>query len=117
MAEVRKTPRQIVGGVWDGNMIRRARKAGLCEYTCCRNHIEKGDEYFEGEGDPFKAAGFGVERYCMDHLSEGDTLFFNRETGQTTAPCPEGCAGGDAPESCAVCKGSGIITVDVAVDA
>lgn len=32
-------------------------------------------------------------------------------TENTTAPCPEGCAGGSKPETCAVCMGTGVITV------
>lgn len=38
----------------------------------CPNTIHVGDKYFDGEGDPFKAGGFGVERYCMAHESGHD---------------------------------------------
>lgn len=72
-------PRQITQGVWKGNMIRRARKAGPCQYgpivtggPHCKNRIEVGDEYFEGEGDMFSGGGWAVERYCMAHIGDDD---------------------------------------------
>lgn len=58
-------------GPWLGHPIRRARKAGRCDYWLgergrCANRIEVGDEYVEGEmSDDFRAGGFGRDRYCM----------------------------------------------------
>lgn len=65
------TPRQMDAGPWLGYTIRRARKAGRCEYWLgergrCTNRIEAGDEYLEGEfSDDCKAGGYGRDRYCM----------------------------------------------------
>ena len=63
------TPRQIESGPWLGHAIRRARKAGRCDYWLgergrCTNRIEVGDEYLEGEFSD-DAGGYGRDRYCM----------------------------------------------------
>jgi hypothetical protein len=72
--EVRMASRFIESGVWKGQRIRVARKAGRCQYWLgdgrCPNHINPGDEYFEGEQDYTRAGGFGLERFCMTHRSD-----------------------------------------------
>ena len=68
--------RTVEGGVWKGNAIRRARKAGPCQYgrmadgQRCEKRIEVGDEYFEGEQDDWRAGGYAMRRYCMKHLRD-----------------------------------------------
>lgn len=69
-------PRTVETGAWKGNAIRRARKAGPCQYgrlrtgedARCEKRIEVGDEYFEGEHDDYNGGGFAMKRCCMDHL-------------------------------------------------
>ena len=60
-------------GVWTGRAIRTARKAGPCQYgrrvtggPCCRNVIQPGDKYVEGEHDDYRAGGYAMQRWCME---------------------------------------------------
>lgn len=59
-------------------IIRTARKrhrcvnAGLAERgarpdvtAVCAVHIERGDQYIQGDCDPYSAGGFGYERICL----------------------------------------------------
>lgn len=67
---------QVIGGTWHCHLVRQARKAGRCQYWLgepgrCPEQINPGDQYIEGEMDPFVAGGFGRERYCMKHLNGG----------------------------------------------
>lgn len=57
-----QTPIKVSGGLYDGHMIRRARKAGKCH---CGTVIDAGDLYLEGEGNNI-AGGFGNERLCLN---------------------------------------------------
>lgn len=62
-------------GIWAGHRIRTARKPGQCDYSLgrkgrCPNRIEKGDRYFDGELNPYKAGGFATDRYCMEHVND-----------------------------------------------
>lgn len=59
---------------FDGRKVRRARKAGRCvSYRAaeagnapeCLRLIKVGDQYVEGEIDPYLAGGFGHERVCL----------------------------------------------------
>lgn len=67
--------REVQSGVWEGQAIRTARKAGRCQYWLggekgrCPVIINVGDKYFDGEGDDWKAGGFATERYCLAHLA------------------------------------------------
>lgn len=65
------TPLEVAEGSWKGHVIRRARKAGRCQYhpgkRSCR--IEVGDLYLEGERSE-NAGGFASERYCIECASE-----------------------------------------------
>lgn len=70
-------PHTIETGTWKGCVVRRARKPGRCQYWMgkdkggmCSKRIEAGDKYFEGENDNWKAGGFAMKRFCMDHLKE-----------------------------------------------
>lgn len=63
---------QVRSGTWQGQPIRRARKAYRCDYWHgassggrCRNTINAGDHYMEGEAND-RAGGFGADRYCLD---------------------------------------------------
>ncbi|MCZ2094991.1 MAG: hypothetical protein LC121_01745 [Anaerolineae bacterium] len=66
-----RTPRRVESGPSLGYVIRRARKAGRCDYWLgergrCTNRIEAGDEYVEGElSDNGRAGGYGRDRWCM----------------------------------------------------
>lgn len=68
--------RYVESGVFKGSCIRRARKAGPCQYgrlrsgeeARCEKRIEVGDDYFEGDLNDFRAGGFARDRCCMDHL-------------------------------------------------
>jgi hypothetical protein len=64
--------RVMQGGWLDGEAVRRARVAGPCKNGPCRNRIEVGDLYVEGELDPYRAGGFAVERYCLTCQGTGD---------------------------------------------
>ena len=64
------TPVTVTDGTWKGHVWRRARKSYPCDYNkgrgvYCTNQIEAGDVYLEGEMDPYKAGGFGNDRYCQ----------------------------------------------------
>ena len=63
--------RTIEAGTWRGKRIRTARKEGCCEYGRCPEIIRAGDDYFDGELNPYKAGGFRCDRYCMSHASDG----------------------------------------------
>lgn len=73
-------PRVITEGAFKGQPIRRARKAGKCEYWLgergkCGEPINIGDEYIEGELSVWKAGGFGCERWCMKHAPPANATF------------------------------------------
>ena len=60
----------VTDGTWKGHLWRRARKSSPCDYNkgrgvWCTNQIEAGDVYLEGEMSPYRAGGFGTERYCQ----------------------------------------------------
>lgn len=70
-------PREVVGGVYNGHIVRRARKAWTCdaaqgwpEIRRCRKPIPAGAFYIEGDVDPDYAGGFGHERYCADCVDD-----------------------------------------------
>ena len=71
------TTRTVTSGWLTGHAIRRARKAGPCQYgpmpdgTRCQVQLRPGDDYVEGDPDPSVAGGFGGPRYCLAHLDEG----------------------------------------------
>jgi hypothetical protein len=66
MTSLSHTATIVQSGYFKGNRIRTARKAGKCaDFRHCGNMIEVGDLYVEGEGDPYKAGGFGRERLCL----------------------------------------------------
>jgi hypothetical protein len=59
-------------GTWRGAPIRKARKAGRCDYWrgaqaggMCAARIAPGDFYMQGEMND-TAGGWGSDRYCMD---------------------------------------------------
>lgn len=55
-------------------IVRTARKAHKCDARnarghgtgACTNDIAVGEKYVEGEMDPYRAGGFGRERYCEE---------------------------------------------------
>lgn len=51
-------------GPFKGNAIRRARKPGPCSE--CRETINKGQEYIDGDVDPYGAGGFAKDRVCLE---------------------------------------------------
>jgi hypothetical protein len=72
-----QTPIEVERGPWKGHVIRRARKAGGCEYFRgfdprraafengrCPRTIEVGDLYLAGEVT-MDAGGYGQARYCL----------------------------------------------------
>lgn len=63
----------IKTGWLQGHLIRKARKVHRCDYWRgtdkggrCVNEIRAGDYYVEGEMDPERAGGYGVNRYCFE---------------------------------------------------
>jgi hypothetical protein len=60
-------------GPYKGNAIRRARKEYSCDeatgwgdtYRRCKAPINPGDQYVEGDTDPYRAGGFGRDRICL----------------------------------------------------
>lgn len=75
-----RTPIIVESGTWSGNLIRRARKAGRCDYWRglsnggrCRNRIEPGDLYLEGEMND-DAGGYGADRYCLGCIGEHEGI-------------------------------------------
>ena len=72
-----RTPIEVKAGPWSGYVIRRARKAGRCEYFRgidhqrsasengrCPRAITAGDLYLAGELN-MEAGGYGQARYCL----------------------------------------------------
>lgn len=58
--------RKIIRGGWlDDSIVRKARKRHACENPQCPRDIERGDLYVEGDIDPYRAGGFGHERFCI----------------------------------------------------
>lgn len=83
-----KTPILVDSGTWRGNVIRRARKGSRCDYFHgaaigkCKNRIEPGDLYLEGEMND-TAGGYGSDRYCMNCVAghEGVTAAIAKARG------------------------------------
>ena len=65
--------------------VRTARKEWRCEnahahsighpaVASCRVNITPGEQYVEGQRDPYLAGGFGFEKYCMACLEAGQAI-------------------------------------------
>lgn len=59
-----RTPITVEAGPWSGFLVRRARKLVRCDDRC-KGWIHGGMLYLEGEQHPYRAGGFGKERYCL----------------------------------------------------
>jgi hypothetical protein len=62
----------IFDGWLEGKAVRRARKPGRCQYWRgrgnggnCRNRIEPGQFYAEGDYDDCSESPFARQRYCL----------------------------------------------------
>lgn len=62
-----KHPTVVVGGIFDGYRISKARKCGRCQCRnrICERWIEVGDLYISYGNDPDAAGGFGAYRVCL----------------------------------------------------